>query len=87
MNDDLADNAYDQPIDEATFSEAVLLSKKVGRYRGRPTIEIIIGLCDDYKVDIDQVPSLINARIKKMLEVEGIQLKTVKGRVNKNRLF
>ncbi|QGZ16031.1 hypothetical protein Kuja_0400 [Vibrio phage vB_VchM_Kuja] len=82
-----ADKEYDKPIDINTFSDAVLLSQKVGKYRGQPLSQIILGLCDDYKIEVDKVPDLLSVRVKRALEVEAINNKMVKGKVNKNRLF
>lgn len=81
------DNNEQEPINMETFSDAVILSEKVGRYKGMKYKDIILGLCEDYNIEIEEVPSLINQRVRRRLEIEELEAKTVKGRINKNRLF
>ncbi len=74
-------------ITKEDFSDAVLLSQKVGRYKGMAVKDIIVGLCEDKGIDVEDVPELLTERVKRRLENEEIQARNVKGRVNKNRLF
>lgn len=76
-----------QEITKEIFSEAVLLSMRVGRFKGSSVMETIVGLCEQHAIEVEDVPLLIDNRVKTKLEIECRRNGLVKGDFNTLKLF